>query len=237
MARRKSEPGTRMDASITINMTQALEAEIQATIKQEGRTLAEVGRTLFEQYLTGKIDRHVPIGQVAGEMQGYFADLIRDSIQGEVKLLLSEFLPEAEAAKKLNKPVLQPSPESNAIARALRIRTDDELTIEALAPPMVEAIVDEELSDAWALYQGGQSSVFSRKIYTPIGIFVFEYVRDRLRRDPVFREAVTLRMSAYEQLLKAAAAGPDPAIETAKMLRSAEGKVYTLLGHASGRLG
>ena len=44
-------------------------------------------------------------------------------------------------------------------------------------------------------------------------------------------------MAEFEQLLKRAATGPEPAAETREYLLSDRGRVYTMLAHASGRLG
>ena len=43
-------------------------------------------------------------------------------------------------------------------------------------------------------------------------------------------------MVEFEQLLKRAAQGPQPAVETREHLLSDRGKVYTMLAYASGRL-
>jgi len=44
-------------------------------------------------------------------------------------------------------------------------------------------------------------------------------------------------MTEFEQLLKRAATGTSPAEETREYLLSDRGRVYTMLAHASGRLG
>ena len=44
-------------------------------------------------------------------------------------------------------------------------------------------------------------------------------------------------MAEFEQLLQRAAQGGDPVGETRAILISDRGKVYTMLAHASGRLG
>jgi len=43
-------------------------------------------------------------------------------------------------------------------------------------------------------------------------------------------------MAEFEQLLKRAATGANPAEETREYLLSDRGRVYTMLAHASGRL-
>jgi hypothetical protein len=44
-------------------------------------------------------------------------------------------------------------------------------------------------------------------------------------------------LSEFEQLLQLAATGPNPAAQALEYLLSDRGRVYTMLAHASGRLG
>ena len=59
----------------------------------------------------------------------------------------------------------------------------------------------------------------------------------RLQRDAEFARTSATYMQEFEQLLKRAATGPSPTEETREYLLSDRGKVYTMLAHASGRLG
>ncbi|MEP7241626.1 MAG: hypothetical protein ABI697_12135, partial [Devosia sp.] len=115
----------------------------------------------------------------------------------------------------------------------------------AAAQPNLTALTDEiarsidspALADAWARYQRGEQSVFSRRVYTLTGQSTFDEVKRRLQRDQDFAKNAASYMAEFEQLLQRAAQGPDPLNETRSYLLSDRGKVYTMLAHASGRLG
>jgi outer membrane biosynthesis protein TonB len=107
----------------------------------------------------------------------------------------------------------------------------------ALTDEIARAIEPAALGDAWQRYQAGEQNAFSRRIYTLTGQSTYDEVRKRLGRDPEFAKNAGAYMSEFEQLLKRAAAGSDPVGETRAQLISDRGKVYTMLAHASGRLG
>ena len=93
------------------------------------------------------------------------------------------------------------------------------------------------LADAWQRYQAGEQNVFSRRIYTLGGQATYDEVRKRVQRDNDFAKTAATYMAEFEQLLKRAATGSNPAGETREYLLSDRGRVYTMLAHASGRLG
>ena len=109
--------------------------------------------------------------------------------------------------------------------------------LSGLSEEIARAIDDAALGEAWARYQAGESNVFTRRIYTLTGQGTYDEVRKRIQRDADFARTAQAYMSEFEQLLKRAAAGPNPAAETREYLLSDKGKVYTTLAHASGRLG
>jgi hypothetical protein len=108
--------------------------------------------------------------------------------------------------------------------------------LSGLTEDIARSIDDAALADAWARYQAGESNVFSRRIYTLAGQGTYDDVRKKLQRDPEFARTAQAYMGEFEQLLKRAAAGAQPAAETREYLLSDRGKVYTTLAHASGRL-
>ena len=93
------------------------------------------------------------------------------------------------------------------------------------------------LGEAWQRYQRGEQAVFSRRIYTLSGQGVYDDVRKRIQRDADFAKTAQTYMSEFEQLLQQAASGANPAAEALEYLLSDRGKVYTMLAHASGRIG
>ena len=108
--------------------------------------------------------------------------------------------------------------------------------LSGLSEEIARSIDDAALGEAWARYQSGESNVFTRRIYTLTGQGTYDEVRKHIQRDPDFARTAQAYMSEFEQLLKRAAAGPNPACETREYLLSDRGKVYTTLAHASGRL-
>jgi hypothetical protein len=108
--------------------------------------------------------------------------------------------------------------------------------LSSITDEIARALDPQALGEAWARYQAGEQNVFSRRIYTLPGQAIYDDVRKRLEADAEFRRAGTAYMAEFEQLLKRAAAGPDPITETRDYLTSERGKVYTMLAHASGRL-
>ncbi|MDB5561370.1 MAG: Kinesin-like protein [Hyphomicrobiales bacterium] len=108
--------------------------------------------------------------------------------------------------------------------------------LSGLTEEIAKSMDQGALADAWMRYQGGESNVFSRRIYTLTGQGTYDEVRKRLQRDADFERTSQAFMSEFEQLLKRAAAGPRAAAETREHLLSDRGKVYTMLAHASGRL-
>jgi hypothetical protein len=107
----------------------------------------------------------------------------------------------------------------------------------ALTDEIARSIDPTALGDAWTRYQMGEQNVFSRRIYTLTGQSTFDQVKRRLTADAEFAKNAQSYMSEFEQLLQRAASGSDPVNETRAYLTSDRGKVYTMLAHASGRLG
>jgi hypothetical protein len=108
--------------------------------------------------------------------------------------------------------------------------------LNGLTDDIARAMDESAFADAWARYQAGESNVFSRRIYTLGGQGTYDEVRRKLQREADFQRAASAYMVEFEQLLKRAAQGPQPAVETREHLLSDRGKVYTMLAHASGRL-
>jgi hypothetical protein len=107
----------------------------------------------------------------------------------------------------------------------------------ALTDEIARAIDPAGLGEAWRRYQMGEQNVFSRRIYTLAGQATFDQVKRRLGSDAEFLKNAASYMTEFEQLLQRAAQGSDPVAETRAILVSDRGKVYTMLAHASGRLG
>jgi hypothetical protein len=109
--------------------------------------------------------------------------------------------------------------------------------LSTLTEEIARSMDQAALAEAWQRYQSGEQNVFSRRIYTLTGQATYDEVRKRIQRDPDFAKTATTYMSEFEQLLKRAATGASPVEETREYLLSDRGRVYTMLAHASGRLG
>jgi hypothetical protein len=109
--------------------------------------------------------------------------------------------------------------------------------LSTLTEEIAKAMEPSALADAWQRYQAGEQNVFSRRIYTLGGQATYDEVRKRIQRDQDFAKTASTYMSEFEQLLKRAAGGTNPVAETREYLLSDRGRVYTMLAHASGRLG
>jgi hypothetical protein len=109
--------------------------------------------------------------------------------------------------------------------------------LSTLTEEIAKAMEPSALADAWQRYQAGEQNVFSRRIYTLGGQATYDEVRKRIQRDPDFAKTAATYMAEFEQLLKRAAGGTNPVAETREYLLSDRGRVYTMLAHASGRLG
>jgi hypothetical protein len=109
--------------------------------------------------------------------------------------------------------------------------------LSTLTEEIARSMDQAALAEAWQRYQSGEQNVFSRRIYTLTGQATYDEVRKRIQRDADFAKTATTYMSEFEQLLKRAATGASPVEETREYLLSDRGRVYTMLAHASGRLG
>jgi hypothetical protein len=109
--------------------------------------------------------------------------------------------------------------------------------LSGITDEIARAIDQNALADAWGRYQNGEQNVFSRRIYTLSGQGTYDEVRKKLQSDHDFGRTAQAYMTEFEQLLKRVATGQRPAAETREILLSDRGRVYTMLAHASGRLG
>jgi hypothetical protein len=125
----------------------------------------------------------------------------------------------------------------NANSPAAPAAAPPQQNLTALTDEIARSIDPAALGDAWSRYQMGEQNVFSRRIYTLTGQSTFDQIKRRLSADPEFAKNAQSYMSEFEQLLQRTASGANPVNETRAYLISDRGKVYTMLAHASGRLG
>ncbi|VTZ48559.1 hypothetical protein MPC4_100002 [Methylocella tundrae] len=109
--------------------------------------------------------------------------------------------------------------------------------LDAISLDVASMIDPDAAAEAWERYRRGEANAFSRRIYLGRGAQTFDEVRRRYRLDPEFHATIDRYVQEFERLL--AELNRDNADESATQtyLNSETGMVYTMLAHASGRLG
>jgi hypothetical protein len=95
----------------------------------------------------------------------------------------------------------------------------------------------EAAAEMWDRWRGGDAGAASRRLYTAAGQQTFDEIRRRYRNDPQFQSAVTRYCQEFERLLAKLGQNDRDGSQSRATLLSDAGKVYTMLAHASGRLG
>jgi hypothetical protein len=110
-------------------------------------------------------------------------------------------------------------------------------SLNSLSMDIARLIDDEASVDLWERYQRGERNVFTKRLYTLQGQQTFDQIQVKYNRDAEFRQAVDRYIDDFERLLGDVAQNDRDNIMTQTYLTSDTGKVYTMLAHASGRLG
>jgi uncharacterized protein YukE len=137
----------------------------------------------------------------------------------------------------------QPGWLSNLLAAASRDDEPDETpskgaeTLEALSREIANLIDNTAAMEMWDRWRRGDTSAVSRRLYTEAGQQAFDELRRRFRADPQFRETTTRYMQEFERLLTKIGQNDRDGSQWRAYLLSNTGKVYTILAHASGKLG
>jgi hypothetical protein len=96
---------------------------------------------------------------------------------------------------------------------------------------------DQAVADVWRRYQRGEKGgLFGRRLYTAQGRQTFEEISRRYRIDPEFHATIDQYIRNFEELLVETSRGDLDGGRTLELLTGDTGKVYTMLGHATGRL-
>ena len=126
-----------------------------------------------------------------------------------------------------------PRARSPSARRPRTPETLDDADAEA-SPASIDGAVAAETWDRW---RRGDASAVSRRLYTEAGQQAFDEIRRRYQADPQFRETVTRYVQEFERLLAKVGQNDRDGSQWRAYLLSNTGKVYTILAHASGRLG
>ena len=116
-------------------------------------------------------------------------------------------------------------------------RTQGRETLEALTREIAGLIDNVAAVEMWDRWRRGDTAAVSRRLYTEAGQQAFDEIRRRFRADPQFRETTTRYMQEFERLLTKIGQNDRDGSQWRAYLLSNTGKVYTILAHASGRLG
>ncbi|HEV7479836.1 MAG TPA: hypothetical protein VGO05_06075, partial [Roseiarcus sp.] len=136
----------------------------------------------------------------------------------------------------------QPGWLSNLLAAASRDEPEETAskgaeTLEALSREISSLIDNAAAVEMWDRWRRGDTGAVSRRLYTEAGQQAFDDLRRRLRTDPQFRETTTRYMQEFERLLSKIGQNDRDGAQWRAYLLSNTGKVYTILAHASGKLG
>lgn len=110
-------------------------------------------------------------------------------------------------------------------------------SLDALSVDIARLVDHDAAVELWDRYKRGEKNVFTRRLYTAQGQKTFEDIRRKYRRSSEFRETVDRYIEEFERLLDQVSRDDRGQALTRTYLTSDTGKVYTLLVHASGRLG
>jgi hypothetical protein len=110
-------------------------------------------------------------------------------------------------------------------------------SLDALSADIARLVDHDAAVELWERHKRGEKGAFTRRLYTSQGQKTFEDIRRKYRRSSEFRETVDRYIEEFERLLDQVSRDDRGQVLTRTYLASDTGKVYTLLAHASGRLG
>ena len=109
--------------------------------------------------------------------------------------------------------------------------------LDAIAVNIASLIDPDAAAEMWDRWRRGDNGAFSRRLYTAQGQKTFDEIRRRCRADTQFRDTVERYTQEFERLLVKVGQNDRDGSQARAYLLSDTGKVYTMLAHASGRMG
>lgn len=109
--------------------------------------------------------------------------------------------------------------------------------LNSLATDIAKLVDHHQAAIAWDRYYSGEADVFSISLYTGRGQRTFAEIREKYRGDMNFRGAVDRYLENFEKLLQDVSGNGQNPDQARNTLLTDTGKVYTMLLHASGRVG
>ena len=108
---------------------------------------------------------------------------------------------------------------------------------EGISLDVAKFVDTEAAAEMWDRWRAGDAGAATRRLYTAAGQQSFDEIRRRYRSDPQFQDAVNRYTQEFERLLAKVGQNDRDGAQSRATLLSDAGKVYTMLAHASGRLG
>ena len=124
-------------------------------------------------------------------------------------------------------PVLRTAPLERTPAHSIE-------SLDSLSVDIARMIDHDAVVDLWERYKRGERNVFTRRLYTLQGQQTFDEIRRKYRRDDEFRSTVDRYIEEFERLLTEVSRNDRDSMLAKTYLTSDNGKVYTMLAHASG---
>ena len=109
-------------------------------------------------------------------------------------------------------------------------------TLQSLAIDLDRALEQSPPVELWHRYKSGERNVFTRRLYNLSGRDLFDQIAQKYRDEPEFRDNVDRFIALFEKLLVAASERDRDNILAETYLTSDTGKVYLMLGQASGHI-
>jgi hypothetical protein len=109
--------------------------------------------------------------------------------------------------------------------------------LEGISLDIAKFVDAEAAAEMWDRWRSGDTTAVSRRLYTAQGQQTFDEIRRKYRNDPQFQASVTRYTQEFERLLARIGQNDRDGAQSRASLLSDAGKVYTMLAHASGRLG
>lgn len=101
---------------------------------------------------------------------------------------------------------------------------------------IANAIDESVATEVWMRYNKGDRHAVNRNIYNRQGQATFDQVRRRYENDTTFRHIVDRYLSDFERMLQDTSKNDPKGRAVQQHLSSETGRIYLVLGHASGRL-
>jgi len=108
---------------------------------------------------------------------------------------------------------------------------------EGISLDIAKFVDTEAAAEMWDRWRAGDAGAATRRLYTAAGQQSFDEIRRRYRSDPQFQDAVNRYTQEFERLVAKVGQNDRDGTQSRATLLSDAGKVYTMLAHASGRLG